>query len=181
MLNMKIIYGSKNETILVDDEDYEMLSKYVWNCFSGYAKTYRRKKEDNYKLKSESMHRMVMKANKTQTVDHKNGNKLDNQKSNLRFCNTQQNSCNRKISRTSKSKYLGVAYHKRDNKWQAQIRTKGERIYLGSFPTAEEAAIAYNEAAIKYHGEFARINKIHNTNILENIACSGGACEYTGK
>ena len=159
-MRYKIISGSKNEKIKVDKEDFELVSKYNWNCYSGYALTFNRRKENNYKLKSKSMHRLILQPKGKEQIDHINGNRLDNRKHNLRICTVQQNSCNRKKAKNSNSKYLGVTFHKRDNRWQAQIRTNKKRIYLGYFITEKEAAEAYNDAAIKYHKEFAKINKI---------------------
>lgn len=162
MDNYKIIYGSKNEEIIVDPEDYDRLVKLNWNCYTGYARTFRRRKEEGGKFRGTLMHKMILKAEKGLVTDHINGNKLDNRKSNLRICTPRQNSCNRKIGCQSKSRFLGVTYHKRDNRFQASIRTGKERLYLGYFKTDIEAAMAYNEAAQKYHGEFARLNKIYD-------------------
>jgi hypothetical protein len=90
-------------------------------------------------------------------VDHKNGNSLDNRKENLRLCTIQQNSFNRK----PKNGKLKVFYlNKSSNKYSAQIGFNNKKIYLGQFKSKEEAAKAYNEAAIKYFGEFACLNKI---------------------
>lgn len=160
MENYRIIYGSKNEEILVDPEDYDKLIKFNWNCYGGYARTFRRRKEEDNKLRSILIHTMILGHQKGLVIDHIDGNRLDNRKSNLRICTVQQNSCNRKIGKQSKSKFLGVTYHKRDNRFQATIRTNGQRIHLGYFKTDIEAAKAYNEAAQKHHGEFARLNKI---------------------
>ena len=155
---VKIIYGTKGEEIKVDDEDYENLSKLNWNCFTGYARTYRRRKSEGNKLKSELMHRIIMGLPTELMVDHINGNKLDNRRCNLRLCNESQNGANRRKSIVHNNDYLGVTYHKRDNRYQTQVRHKGKRYYCGYFKTAEEAALAYNKKASELHGEFARLN-----------------------
>src|SRR3990167_7283870 len=98
---------------------------------------------------------------KDMNIDHINGNKLDNRKNNLRFCNQQGNSAN--MDKHGKYKYKGITLctdWNRKKKWGAQISIKRKNMHLGRYLTPEEAALAYNIAAIKYFGEFARLNKI---------------------
>ena len=91
------------------------------------------------------------------SIDHINGNKVDNRISNLRLCNDSQNQRNVGKKKTARhSKHKGVDLHK--GKWRARIRPgDGTRIELGHFATEEQAADAYREAAKKYHGEYARL------------------------
>lgn len=112
--------------------------------------------------KERTLHRLITNANVMEYVDHINGNTLDNRRSNLRICTKAQNCKNRGLSKnkTSKVNFKGVTYYKSNKKYIARITNNENKIYLGSFNTAEEAAKAYNEAAIKYHGEFARLNVI---------------------
>ncbi|CAN7358234.1 AP2/ERF family transcription factor [Paenibacillus sp. LjRoot56] len=150
----------KGEICLVDDEDYEWLSKYRWNK-SQYGYGYRlgdRSKGEQWKI---LIHREIMNAKKGHVIDHKNGNPLDNRRSNLRFC-TQGENLRNSCGRGGSSGYKGVFLNKssRNSSWRALIRMDGKSIHLGCFKTKEEAARAYNEAAIKYHGEFARLNEI---------------------
>lgn len=89
-------------------------------------------------------------------VDHENGDLLDEQRENLRPCTRLENNRNRVGWKNSSSKHNGVGYHKQGRFWVARIMD----IYLGSFSTEEAAAKAYNEAALKYFGKFAKLNKI---------------------
>ena len=95
-------------------------------------------------------------------VDHINGERTDNRWVNLRTCTTSQNQGNRKISKNNTSGYKGVSLNKRDSVWIACVEYKSKLIYLGGFNCKHEAALAYNKAAIKYFGEFAKLNIIRN-------------------
>lgn len=90
-------------------------------------------------------------------VDHINGNRSDNRLSNLRIANHAQNCQNSKLRKDNQSGIKGVSYRKDRNKWRARIRKDGKQILIGEFKTAEQAQVAYCEAAKKYFGEFARI------------------------
>lgn len=151
----------------IDIEDYNWLNSYKWYCSpNGYAIC--RITSDGW-AKNIPMHRMIMQDPKGIMVDHIDGNGLNNRRENLRLATAVENGRNKRISvnhSKRKSNYKGVHYFKRDNKWKAAIWTGGQRriggkcIHLGFFWTEKEAAIAYNEAATKYHGEFANLNKI---------------------
>lgn len=93
-------------------------------------------------------------------VDHKNGVVDDNRLENLRKCNYQQNQRNQRLKKTNKSGFKGVSLHARSGKWVSQIRIANRRIHLGLFEQKEDAAKAYDDAAIKHHGEFAMTNKM---------------------
>jgi len=98
-------------------------------------------------------------------VDHINGNRLDNRKSNLRFVTNQQNIFNSQkrqliISGGNPSKYKGVTWMTDRNKWRSRITLDGREFHLGVFESEQEAALAYNKAAIKFYGEYANLNKI---------------------
>ncbi len=111
------------------------------------------------RVKTSFLHREILDAPKGTLVDHENGDSLDNRRANLRFATPAQNTYNRpKIRGKTASKYIGLYFIKEIKKWGARIRYQGKRIYLGSFETQIEAAKAYDEAAKKYHGEFARLN-----------------------
>jgi len=93
-------------------------------------------------------------------IDHKDQNKLNNLEKNLRICTHQQNSQNKSKQKNNVSGYIGVSWYKQTRKWKATIQINYEQIFLGYFNTSKEAAKAYNEAALKYHGEFIKLNKI---------------------
>ena len=102
---------------------------------------------------------------KGEVVHHINGNKLDNRKCNLRFVTVQQNCFNSKkkkspVGAANPSPYKGVTWRNDRGKWRSCITVNGRRIYLGLFETAQEAALVYNEAAVKYHGDYAKLNEI---------------------
>lgn len=104
------------------------------------------------------MHRLILDAPKGMQVDHINGNGLNNRRENIRLCTHEQNSYNQQKPYGS-SKYKGVC--RKRGKWDAQIRASGKIIWLGSFATEDEAANAYDEAALKHFGEFAFTNKMY--------------------
>jgi len=142
---------------LVDDTDYEMLSLYVWCLNDGYACTNLKTKG---KYVSVRMHRMIM-GYPASKIDHINGNRSDNRRSNLRLCSHRENLRNRGATKANTTGYKGVHLRKDTGKFQAHIKANGKRKSLGCFQTAKEAAQAYNEAAKKYFGEFAYINQIN--------------------
>jgi len=156
---MKTIILTQNKVALVDDADYEWLNQWKWYAQKGRYTFYAcRKIKKKGKWKLLQMHRLIMNAKKGQMVDHENGNGLDNQRDNLRFCTHGQNMANRKSSGISK--YLGVNWHKRDKRWQVHITTNKRNIPLGYYKDEKEAARIYNKAALKHHGEFANLNLI---------------------
>lgn len=95
-------------------------------------------------------------------IDHIDGNKLNNSFENLRECTNAQNAYNSKTPKSNTSGFKGVSLDKRYNKWAAYIRFNYRRKGLGYFNTKEEAARAYNQAAIQYFGEFAKLNELNN-------------------
>ena len=155
--NIRFIPLTRGKYAVVDREDYEYLSQWKWYCSTrGYA---RRAEYPNGKQRFIHLHRIVAFTPEEMEVDHINGDTLDNRKSNLRNCFHYQNSYNKKLSKKNTSGYKGVSWYPKYQKWVAQIAYKRKGYTLGYFERKEEAALAYNIAAKKYFGEFARINQ----------------------
>ena len=145
---------------IVDNEDFDRLNQYSWHLYKGvYART---NVYEDGKPVGIKMHRLVMKAKKGEYLDHINGNGLDNRKSNLRFCTVSQNQCNRGPTRANSSGYKGVKFFGKS--WVATIKHKGKMIHLGYYKDKTEAAKAYNKVAKKYHGKFAKLNRVDHLN-----------------
>lgn len=155
--------NGKGKYALVDDEDYEVASGFRWYLEPNRVRANRPHGTD-FPTVSISLHRLIMGFPNVQ-VDHRDGNRLNNQRSNLRLATSAQNSQNRGTRSDNSTGYKGVHYRGEERYpsgrlWRARITCNGQRISLGSFKSAKEAAIAYNEAALKYHGAYARLNTI---------------------
>lgn len=150
---------TKGKVTVVDDEDYERFGKFKWHCVGGrYAARSvggRKNKRMVY------LHREIIGAKEDEIVDHINGNKLDNRRSNLRVVTVSENLYNTSIRSDNTSGYKGVSFVKDcRHKWEARIHKNGKKRVLGYFDTPEDAARMYNFWAIQLFGEYARLNKI---------------------
>jgi hypothetical protein len=163
--DLKEIQLTQGKVALVDDEDFERVNQYKWqlrhdgyparDVYSGGGRANR----NEYRY-TEYLHNCVMGA---KWVDHIDGNPLNNTRDNLRLCTRGQNRSNSaKVStyrgRPPLSQYKGVTRKK--NRWYAQLVHNRKHYSLGYFDREVDAARAYNEAARKYHGEFARLNDL---------------------
>lgn len=149
---------------LIDDEDLNKISPFHWSYHGdGYAA---RGYHENGKLVILKMHQAILgKQADGFVIDHINGNKLDNRRCNLRVVTQQQNTFNMKkriapIRGENPSRFKGVVWRNDRKKWRSCITFNGKRYYLGLYDTEQEAALAYNIAAKRFFGEYARLNEI---------------------
>lgn len=157
---------TQNKVALADEDDLNLLSQHRWCAINShgkwgwYASTALWKR--NGKTKKASMHRMVMGFPQDLEIDHINGNGLDNRRQNLRVATRSQNGANKpKYKQGAISKYKGVGRAKSKTKpWLATIKANGKHVHLGHFYTEEQAAHAYNAAALEAWGEFAYLNEV---------------------
>ena len=155
---MKYIELTQDQYAIVDDEDFELISQHKWYATRGRHTFYAvRDSRTNKNPKIQRMHRLIMKPNIWEQVDHIDGNGLNNIRSNLRICSKQENHFNSK-ARHGTSCFKGVGLHKPTQKWRARIRFNTQEIHLGLFNSETEAAKAYDQKAKELFGEFARLN-----------------------
>ena len=148
---VKEIKLTQGKVSLVDDEDYERLSQYSWQACKGKNdNTFYAKRRINVFGKATviPMQVEILGRKLFCVVDHIDGNGLNNQRSNLRYATKRQNSQNRHENKTSK--YPGVSWHKRNNKWRSDIRINGKKITLGYFDDEHAAFMSYKNAVYCY-------------------------------
>jgi hypothetical protein len=138
---------------IVDAENYEWLMQWKWRARYSLKTVYATRDEGRRHV---HMHRVIMDAPDDVEVDHRDLNGLNNVASNLRLADRYGQNRNQGVSTHNKSGYKGVSWDK--GLWRAQIMVRGEKIYLGRFPTPEEAARVYDAAALASSGEFAWVN-----------------------
>ena len=160
-----IVINSKKygrHEVLIDEKNYSRVINhpYKWGISKNKHTFYCVAR--GIETKSISLHRFIMNTPKGVICDHEDHNGLNCQEYNLRNCTHTQNNHNKNSQINSTSKYIGVYWHKGDKKWRAVIVNDGKKIELGRFEDENKAAIARNEAAIKYHGKFAKLNIITN-------------------
>jgi hypothetical protein len=157
---MREVPVGRDSFALVDDEDYERVSGITWYLL--------RRKHLRYAIgsvagKSVLMHRLLLKPKKSECIDHKDRNGLNNQRLNLRKCTHSQNMRNAvypKRQGTKKpSQYKGVCWEGRY--WVAQMSVDGRPRTLGKFKSEEAAARMYDAHAFRLSGEFALLNFPH--------------------
>jgi hypothetical protein len=143
--------------VLIDTSSIALVRGRCWSVEThGYARA-------RLGDRTVQMHRLIMNVTLGDKVivDHINGDRLDNRRSNLRIATVAQNSRNTRLSRLNSSGYKGVSWRSREQRWMARITRNGKSRYLGYFATAEEAARAYDAAAREAFGSFAKVNFPH--------------------
>jgi|GEM_PF-218259 len=152
--HVRMIPLSDGSYAYVDAADYEWLSQWKWHlCGSGYPSRWENRRRV-------FMHREIMKPPRGMLVDHKDGNRANNCRFNLRNCTHAENARNRRKYSGSDSNFKGVYWDRRKHKWYINCRYKGRNHRLGYFAAGEEvtAARAYDQAAVERIGDFAKLN-----------------------
>lgn len=150
----EVLYSKEDEDLVLSKNWHVKKEYRTVDCFYVMTNIW-----INNKRTAISLHRFLKPEWKM--IDHINGNPLDNRRVNLRETTYRQNSKNKtKRSLNAASKYRGV--YKKQAKWAAKIMCDYKNYYLGAFETQEEAAKAYNEKALQFHGEYANLNIIEN-------------------
>ena len=158
---MREIELTQGKVALVDDEDYEWLSQWKWHVRQDNEAFYAIR---NYPSKTLlQMHNAIWEyhygpISEGYTVDHVDLRSLNNQKENFRLATPTQQNQNRKILSSNTSGFVGVAWHKATNKFQARITVDKKRIWLGLFDDPIEAARVRDRAVIEHYGDFAKLN-----------------------
>ena len=143
-------YGFEKARAIIDLDDLEKVGKYRWHLNS-----------NGYVVKNSPvgrLHRLIMDAPEDRVVDHINHNTLDNRKSNLRLCTHAENSKNLSLSIRNSTGYKGVYFDNGTKKYRARITNDYSKKSLGYYHSVEDAAVAYDKAAITLYKEFASTN-----------------------
>ena len=151
----RIIPLTRGRFAIVDAADYHQLAQFTWFAESAHNTFYAARKQNGKSIK---MHRQITNAPDHLVVDHIDHNGLNNRKKNLRLCTFADNAKNINSATPGTSRYKGVHWHKKLNKWAAQITNDKKSHHLGYFKNQLAAAKAYDNAAKKLHGRFASPN-----------------------
>lgn len=176
---MKEIPLTQGYVALVDDGDFERVAKFKWcasvdkrtdgsitNVYATHGVRTAVRTASGKRKSTQQLHRFILElTDPLINVDHKNHNGLDCRRENLRTCSRDENMRNMCTPTTNSSGFKGVSWHKGDRKWRAYIKVsdglkKRQYAHLGNFDSREQAAAAYNAAAVQRFGEFALLNQI---------------------
>lgn len=148
---------------IVDAADYDWLTQWKWHANDSKGRLVYAERNGGVTDRERKiiMHRVITNAPKGMEVDHRDGDGLNNRRSNLRLCTHSENMKNKsKVCNTS-SQYKGVYWSRHANKWKATITLNKTAIHLGYYDKEHDACLAYNLAAVQYFGPFAKINLVH--------------------
>ncbi len=148
---------SRGYVAIVDEADAGRVLSHKWSVRPSGRNVYAQRavQRPDGVWTTQALHTFLTGYERT---DHRNGNGLDNRRSNLRDATREGNSQNRRQRADNTSGYKGVTWHKRIDKWQAKVKADGVSRHVGYYETAEEAARAYDIAARFFHGEYASLN-----------------------
>lgn len=160
-----IVTTRNNVDVLIDEEDLGLWNAYRWYAYSTDGSTVLRvqtkRDASEGKKTTKYLSRLILNAPQGQEVDHKNGDPLDNRRSNLRLATRQQQCRNMpKVKANATSRYKGVCWFAAKKRWLARIFVDGKPIYLGYHRSEIDAARSYDDAAKRIFGEFARTNDV---------------------
>jgi len=155
----KIDLGEGQFTI-VEPRDYYSIRHFKWFVHGNGSNLYAARSALTNDLRSRIifLHRQIMDPPAGLVVDHRNCDSLDNRRANLRVVTQAVNMRNRRKRKNTSSRFIGVWFDKKRNKWTVQIRYNAQKLWLGRFDDESAAARAYDAAAKKYFGEVARLN-----------------------
>lgn len=146
-------------TASIDRADLPLVEKYNWRTHNTAFNKHNYYAVTDINGVVVFIHRLILGiTDRKITVDHINGDGLNNRRDNLRVCSSAENARNQKVNANSKSGLKGVCLHSDEKKWVATIGFNSKHIYIGRFATKEEAAHAYDARAKELYGEFARLN-----------------------
>jgi HNH endonuclease/AP2 domain len=150
---------TKGKVAVVSSADYDYVNQWTWYAHSqGYAAR-KPKHQSAIFLHRALVERMLGRQLKENgDVDHRDRDRLNNRRSNLRLCTSQQNSANSSLGIRNRSGFKGVHWNETASRWVAQTKLNGRTKHLGCFLSAEDAARAYDRAVLKEHGAFAYLN-----------------------
>lgn len=175
---MKEIPLTQGKVALVDDADYEAVAAFVWHAIKARNTWYASRQiphpeggfrpDPRYKLGhpkqiAVSMHAFLTGNSRT---DHIDGDGLNNRRINLRPATRSENGANVKLRSDNTSGWKGIVLDKRDGSWRCRISVQGVRVHGGCFRSKKAAAARYNQLALDYHGQFARLNDLVNGGTL---------------
>lgn len=140
-------------SFLINAADYPIIRDYKWSVDrNGYVMT---RGPDGHSVK---LHRLLTCAKKGEVVDHINGEPSDCRRENMRITTQHKNTYNSRLPKNTTTGYKGVCFDKSKSRYMAHIHPDGKMVFLGYYDNPKQAAMAYDNAACFYYGEYARLN-----------------------
>ena len=151
---------TKGKVAIIDECDRELIEARKWCAISpkGYWYAVASRPRPRTNGAHFSMHRVITNAKPGQLVDHRDGDGMNNTRSNLRIASYAENTWNSRKQSNNTSGFIGVGLEPNTGRWFAKIKQHGQLIFIGAFATPVDAAIAFDLKAIELRGEFAKTN-----------------------